>query len=264
MTPIQLVQVDPSIVSAYDPHGVTGGPRVNCKLLSKMTMGKLTPEAAVALKKLNDAVSAAGGDFRVTDCHRDVTVQGAARKKYDFWVASGKPKGAAYNSKTMKNDYVALPGKSNHNGGRAIDIDLGSLKFPGVARDKQLDKLWEIATPLGWSHVIKAPTEGVSESWHFDFQGDLKGVFDRLGYEQGALAGALLVGQAGAWQSYERVIQALVCRAGGLIGEIDGQIGPKTLAALSSLLKVSVSTVSSRVSAKEETLFSPLLSLPSA
>lgn len=260
--PIALVPVDASIMSSYDIAGKTGGPRANCKPLIKLTSGKLVPAAAAALKKLSDAVAAAGGDFRVTDCHREVSIQIALRKRYDFWVASGKPKGAAYNSKTMKNAFVAMPGKSNHNGGRAVDIDIGSLKFAGVPANLQLDKLWEIASPLGWSHIIKYAIEGSSESWHFDFWGDIDGLHDRLGYEQGALAGALLVGQAGNWQTYERVIQALVCRAGQNIGEIDGAIGAKTKAALETLFKAPKGSMDARLKAKDESLFAPLVALP--
>lgn len=260
--PIALVPVDASIMSSYDVSGKTGGPRANCRPLVKRLSGKMVPEAAVALKKLSDAVAASGGDFRVTDCHREVSVQIALRKRYDFWVASGKPRGAAFNSKTMKSAFVAPPGKSNHNGGRAIDIDIGSLKFPGVPANLQLDKLWEIATPLGWSHIIKYATEGASESWHFDYQGELEGIFDRLGYGQGALAGALLVGQAGGWQTYDRVIQALVCRAGQNIGEIDGIIGTKTRAAVETLLKAPKGSLTARLKAKDESLFAPLVALP--
>ena len=262
--PLTLVPVDELILSSYDINGKTGGVRSGLKPLVKLYSGKMIPAAAIALKKLSDAVLSEGGDFRVTDCHREINTQIALRKRYDYWIACGKPKGSAYNSKTMKNVFVALPGKSNHNGGRAVDLDIGSLKFPGIHPNRQLDKLWEIAKPLGWTPIIRSPIEGSSESWHFDFQDDLEGVFDRLGYEQGALAGSLLVGQAGEWQTYERVIQALVCRAGASIGEIDGIIGPRTRSAVCALLKISDGEVRLRFTNKDESLYTELLSLDHA
>jgi hypothetical protein len=262
--PVRLVPVSPVILSSYSRDGKTGGPRNTLKPLVEMSWGKATPEAADALLALHNAVTAAGGDFRVTELHRDVAVQQAARARYDAWLRAGKPRPgtSAFNAKTMKSDFVALPGKSMHNGGRAIDFHTAMTKFPNVAADKQLDRMWELMRPLGWSPVIKAASESASESWHLDYWGDLQGVRDRLGYEQAAMAGALLVGHAGSWQTYERVVQALVCRAGYSIGEIDGAIGPKTLAALATATKLPASTLSTMIKNKDESLFQTLLSLP--
>jgi len=262
--PLALVPVSSVLLSSYARDGKTGGPRATLRPLAEMKMGVCVPEIAVALLKLHEAVTAAGGDFRVTELHRDVAVQMAARAKYDRWVAAGKPKPgtAAYDPKTMKNAYVATPGKSMHNGGRAIDFHVDMTKFPGVPKDKQLDRMWELCQPLGWKPVIKAPSEGASESWHLDYWGEVTGVYDRLGYEQGAMCGALLVGHAGAWQTYERVVQALLQRAGFSIGEIDGALGPKTLSALSTALKVSTAEAQAKVKAKDESFFPTLLALP--
>lgn len=267
MSAIPLVTVDLSILCSYDSKGQTGGPRAALKPLAQLgKAGIAVAEMAAALKHLSDAVTAAGGDFRVTECHRDVNVQMAARAKYNAWVAAGKPKPgtAAFDSKTMKSDYVAMPGKSMHNAGRAIDVHIGMLHFPGVPANQQLDKLWELAKPLGWSPIIKSADEGASEAWHFDFWGELAGVHSRDGYEQAAFCGALLVGHAGAYQTFPALIQALLCRAGCSIGVIDGAIGPKTLAAAAALLKVDAASIAARVTAEDATLVTQLAALPAA
>lgn len=264
MSVVKLVPVDGSIASSYDSAGKTGQPRPQCKPLAKLgKAGVAVQEVADALKALSDAVEKAGGDLRITECHRDLSVQLHARRKYDNWVKSGKPKPgtANWNGNTMKAAFVASPGRSGHNAGRSIDVHLDMLRFPGVPADKQLDRLWEIAIPLGWKPVIKAANERASESWHFDFPGELSGVMTRLGYEQWALCGALLVGH-GDLQGYEAVTQALLCRAGFDIGAIDGKIGPKTIAALGRALGVSDTDVKSKVNARDESIWSGLLALP--
>ena len=264
MSVVKLVPVDLSIASSYSKSGGTGGPRANLTPLAKLgKAGVAHPEMAPALKALSDAVTARGGDLRITECHRDVAVQQAARSKYDNWVKAGKPApgSAGWNAATMKNAFVALPGRSGHNAGRSIDVHLSELKFPGVPADKQLDVLWECAIPLGWKPIIKTADEGAKEAWHFDFWGELTGVLNRLGYEQAALCGALLVGH-GDLQGFPAVTQALLCRAGFSIGNIDGAIGPKSVAALAQALKISESDAKAKVAAKDESIWAALLALP--
>ena len=264
MSAVKLAPVDITIASSYDKSGKTGGPRSGLTSLAKLgKAGVAHPEVAPALLALSEAVAAAGGDFRVTECHRDVAVQKAARAKYDNWVQAGKPKPGApgWNAATMKNAFVAAPGRSGHNAGRSIDVHLGMLKFPGVPADKQLDKLWELAIPLGWKPIIKSADEGASEAWHFDYPGELSGVMARLGYEQWALCGALLVGH-GDIQGFPAVTQALLCRAGYDIGKIDGAIGPKSIAALANALKVSEADAKNRVTAQDASIWQALLQLP--
>jgi len=264
MWTVPLVPVDPAILSSYGADGKTGGARTGLTPLARLGKAGIAPApVGVALLALHRAVGAAGGDFRVTELHRDVAVQTAARAKYDRWVAAGKPKpgDANWSGATMKTAFVAAPGKSNHNGGRAIDIHTSLLAFPGVTKDKQLDVLWGIARPLGWTPIIKAPNEGESEAWHFDYWGELQGVYDRLGYEQAALAGALLVGHAGPWQSYARVLQALLQRAGYAIGEIDGQPGAKTIGALAKALQSAEVYARTKIEQKDESIFPILYAL---
>ena len=262
--PIALIPVDGSIASSYNKSGGTGGPRANLTPLAKLgKAGICIPEVAQALLNLSNAVAAAGGDLRITELHRDVAVQKAARQKYENWVAAGKPKPgtSGFNAATMKAAVVAKPGRSMHNAGRAIDVHLSELKFPGVAADKQLDRLWDIAKPLGWSPIIKSADEGASEAWHFDFYADVKGVLDRLGYEQAALCGAILVGH-GDLSSYEATVQALLSRAGHNLGAIDGVAGPKTINALAASLGITADAAKNKISVKDESIFTALLTLP--
>lgn len=161
----------------------------------------------------------------------------------------------------MKNAFVAAPGRSGHNAGRSIDVHIQMLKFPGIPADKQLDKLWEIAIPLGWKPIIKSADERASESWHFDYPGELTGVMSRLGYEQWALCGALLVGH-GDLQGFPAVTQALLCRAGHNIGKIDGDIGPKSIAALAAALKITEADAKNKVAAQDVSIWQNLLALP--
>jgi len=261
---ISLVPVDATIASSYDKAGKTGGPRVDLTSLCKLgKAGVAVPEMAFALKQLSDAVFKAGGDFRVTECHRDVAVQKAARQKYDNWVNAGKPAPGSlkWDAKTMKAAFVAAPGRSGHNAGRSIDVHLGMLKFPGMPADKQLDKLWEIAKPLGWEPIIKNADEGASEAWHFDFWGELAPLKERMGYEQAARTGAILVGH-GDLSSFEAVIQALLLRAGFAIGPVDGIVGPKTISSLASALKCSDADAKNKIAAKDESCFKALAALP--
>jgi hypothetical protein len=260
MTPVQLVSVDSSIVSSYDRAGKTGGPRQSLRPLSELKFGVAPREVADALLALHGAVQSAGGDLRITELHRDVKTQQAAREKYDAWVRAQKPKpgSAGFNAGTMKAAFVTLPGRSMHNGGRAIDFHVDALKFPGVPADRQLDRMWEIAIPLGWAPVIKSPTEGASESWHMDYWGELREVRDRLGYEQAALCGAILVGH-GALSGYAPTIQAILVRGGYVIGNIDGEIGPRTRGAVEVALNLGREEVKSRLDRKDESLIAALM-----
>lgn len=264
--PCPLIAVDPSIASSYARAGGTAGPRAGLWPLAQLAAGAATPDTAAALVALDRAVREAGGDFRVTELHRNVATQQTARAKYDRWVAAGKPArgSAGFDAASMKADFVAVPGRSMHNAGRAIDVNLGALAFPGVPADRQLDKLWDLARPLGWSAVIAAPNERASEAWHFDFWGDLAGIKARLGYEQAAFAGALLVGHAGAGTSWASVTQALLQRAGHDIGPIDGAFGPRSRAALAAVLDLTAPTVTGFAQRGDAAIWPTLAALPAA
>jgi hypothetical protein len=235
----QLHKVDPIIKSSYSEKGGTGGSRAALFSLAGLKGGLLTPDAVTALLDLHTAVEEAGGDLRITDAYRDADVQAAARKKYENWLGAGKPprkiKGKAnpkFDAETMKDAYVARPGRSFHNAGRAIDIHVVMLKL-GKKKDLYLDKLWPIAKGLGWRPIIKEPDEGAKESWHFDFMGEWAPVYDRLGYSQAALCACLDIGAFNVTVlAREKAIQAHLHRAGYDVGDIDGIIGRRTLLGL--------------------------------
>ena len=216
-----LVPLDPSIISSYGE-----------KPMFHLAGGQACADVAAALLALVQELPW----LRVTDCFREVSVQVALRKRYDTWVAAGKPKAgsAGWNAKTMKDAFVAIPGKSMHNAGRAVDLNTEVMQ-KNLGKE-YLDAFWPIATKHGFSHIIAKPTEGASESWHYDHHGDWDRVFSHLGYEQGALCAALDVGQAGAFQSDAALVQALLLRAGYDIGAVDGQLGKRSYTALAMAL----------------------------
>jgi hypothetical protein len=264
--PFTLSRVDPTIASSYGERGATGGPRAACTPLYKLGMGVLVDGARQALSNLAGLVASEGGDFRVTSAHRDVNEQSALRARYDAWVAAGKPArgSASFDPARMKAAFVAVPGRSNHNGGRAIDVDLASLRFPNVAPDQQIDTFWRLARLAGWAPVIAHPDERVSEAWHFDWWGDLAGVRSRLGYEQAAWCGALLVGHGGSGTRFGTVTQALLQRAGHDIGKIDGALGPRSRAALGTALGMTPATVDGAINGQDASIWRALALLRGA
>ena len=229
--------VDPSIPSSYGRDGSTSPTLLEEALrpLATLASGMLVEAAAAALVQLVRQVRQVGGSLRVTDAYRSVEQQATARARYDRWHRAGRPKkGEAGWDEGMKAAYVALPGRSFHNAGRAIDIHVAALRFPDVPASQQLDTLWRIAIPLGWTPILRAPVEGASESWHFDFLGEWKPVVERRGYEEAAIAAVLETGQNEAFPACgtTRHIQGQLHRAGYDCGSIDGVFGAKTEGAL--------------------------------
>lgn len=232
LTPrIKNVVVDQKILSSYP----VGAPRHKLKPLADIPAGQRVPaDVAAGLSALHDTLTGMGVDFRVTELFRSIETQRAAHAKYTNWLGHGKPspKSSAFNPATMKAAFVAEPGYSFHNAGRAIDIHLDMIKLP-VSADRQLDRLWEIMKDHGFRPVIKAPTEGASESWHFDFMGDWGGVYGRTkDYAMTAMCACLDAGNGGYRRDDERALQAQLLRAGYDIGLVDGILGAKTQAAL--------------------------------
>jgi len=223
---IELVRIHKSVVSSYPINSL----RHSLTSLSKLKTGWFVAEAESALVNLNSAVLKECGDLRITDGLREFKTQAELRDRYIRWVKAGKPdrSSSKYDSKTMKNVFVAEPGFSFHNSGRAIDIHVDMLKFPGVPADKQLDKLWELAVPLGWRPVIKGPWEGKSESWHFDYMGIWSKTYDVLGYKEAAMCASLDIGVGDFLRVRNRALQAQLHRCGMNVGSIDGYLGKKT------------------------------------
>lgn len=239
---VQLVQPDRIILSSYPLNFA----RSALVPLADTREGWLTPDTAAALLQLHQAVSERGGDLRITSAYRSIEAQQQARAKFLAWVNAGSPPPGSelFNAKTMKPVFVAPPGNSFHNAGRSIDIDVASLRFPNVAKDKQLDVFWELAKAIGWRPVLRQPDEGTAESWHFDFMGPWLPVYERLlklkvvsvngkAYSMAAHAACTDIGEHGPLsRPTERAVQAQLHRAGFNPGTIDGLLGPKTLAAV--------------------------------
>lgn len=205
------VRVHPSIISSYDETP-----------LYKLAMGIAAPDVADDLLRLTLKFPWQ----RISDLSRDIAVQAKRRQQYEASLAKGLAKG-------QRSPYVAIPGKSMHNAKRAIDSWIDRMLANLGA--EYLDRYWPIAAQFGFTPVISAPKEGVSESWHFDHFGPWRIAKDRLGYEQAVLAANCAMGTAGSWQNDQRKIQAHLHRLGQNIGEIDGNLGPRSRGAIQLL-----------------------------
>lgn len=172
------------------------------------------------------AVEAKGGKLKANSLTRTCEQQNVLRAKYVAWLNAGKPSPAVAAANK--------PGRSGHQAGFSIDAQTVGA-FPSAPANKQVDLLWETGKPHGFTPIIASPDESLSEKWHFDQWGDWKSVKDHMGYETTCLCGALDVGQAGEWQSDERLVQALLLRLGYDIGEPDGILGKRSVAALATL-----------------------------
>lgn len=232
------VPIPDRLKSSYPiaPTGLT--PRASLKPLCAIT-DSAPADVVEALVELDAQVRSAGGDLRITELGRDFQQQAVGRKKFEAWDAAGRPRPgtAGFDAKTMKAAFVAQPGYSGHNARRSIDVHIAALRFPGVPAAKQLDALWEIAIPLGFSPIIRAPDESASESWHFDCWGEWAHVKERRGYSEACMAMCLDAGLGDGLypQAPQRALQAQLHRVGQDIGAIDGVIGQRTLGALKSL-----------------------------
>lgn len=187
----------------------------------------VTPDFFEALKKLDKAIVAEGGKFFVTDLRRSWAKQAEARKKYEQGI---------------KKAFVAKPGGSFHNAARAIDISIQELDFPGIPKEDWLEKLWDLAIPLGFQPIIKIPDMRASEAWHFDYPGvDWLDAYEKLSYPQIAKCCILDIGD---WdepntsddKKLKMFIQAQIIRLGLYeIGKVDGIIGAKTTAVMKKM-----------------------------
>jgi len=179
----------------------------------------ICPDMFEALKKLDSVVRMNGGHFYIIDLFRSWAVQAKARQEYK----TGK-----------KRAFVAKPGGSFHNGGRAVDISVKELNFIGMDKDEWLKYFWDLAIPLGFQPIIKIPDLGVSECWHYDYPGtDWQHAYDKVHYTEIAKCATLDVGEWDPSEKKEKVrkmfIQAQLIRLGYYeIGRVDGILGSKT------------------------------------
>jgi len=231
---LELVKVDPCIRSSFKG---SDGTYWSLSKLSTFT-GYAPPDHAEALLKLHHLVEGAGGTLYATELWRDRTVSDREHAKWARWQEDQK-NGVAFNKAKHRKAYAKPGGLSNHNAGRAADFwvtdrsDSGArvpVMFPGLPANKNLDKLWELAMPLGFTPIIDYPDENREESWHMDFMGPWTHVQERRGVDEAAMAACLDVGLGGypGDRDLARALQAQVHRCGQDIGKIDGYLGGKT------------------------------------
>lgn len=181
------------------------------------------PDVLDALRKLRDAVEKEKGTFKINSVFRTWAKQ---QELFDL-----------HKQDPVKYAVASAPGKSYHQAGRAIDFAIQELNFPGLPKDKWLEKFWSLYKPLGFSPIIDKPEMDASEAWHADFVGPWISAFHRLGYLETAKCAILDVGNWDDKETESNVknmfIQAQLQRLGYDIGKADGVLGTKSLAALS-------------------------------
>ena len=218
-----LVQAPIGIVSSY-PLGAT---RDEAKLLHRTSLGYCTQAMFSALLQLDESLR--GCDFRVTDLYRSADIQAAEHQKWKQWQMDKANSATPFEPKRHRKDYAAPVGRSFHGAGLAVDINLEVLTFKGVPKDKFLDTLWEHTIKVGLTPIIKAPTEGTTEAWHFDLLGPWEKVRAKRGYAQAALGATLVISNVPMMDTQVGRLQAHLHRAGFDCGTIDGLLGPNTL-----------------------------------
>lgn len=134
-----------------------------------------------------------------------------------------------------KKAFSPPPGGSMHEAGRAFDLDLSRIKTMGLAA------FWTVAAKRGVTPIIDTPTAGKSESWHFDIRGSHDLVYryyaaghgDNFASPYAAMAASGIVSTGQAVDKLGKdartgYIQSGLIRLGQVIGDLDGQIGPKS------------------------------------
>src|SRR5688572_21319519 len=210
--------VRPLVMSVY----VVNGQRV----LMPERMARSTPDMKKAMYGIRADVEAVGGKFALSDLFRSYDMQLQAH--LDF--TSGKKKA-----------FSPPPGGSMHEAGRAFDVDLKGLKM-------SLPDFWRVAKKSGVVPIIAEPDPKASEAWHFECRGSHQIVYDYYKAGKGtnfskpaaAMAASAIVAAGLKHDRFKdkedaAYIQSGLIRLGREIGNIDGEIGPKTNGALSSL-----------------------------
>lgn len=188
-------------------------------------MAQCTPDFFTAIFNIATDVKKKGGKLVLSDLFRSYDMQ--AQSHQDFLAK-------------RKKAFSPAPGGSFHEAGRAFDMDLTTIKI-------SLSDFWVIAAKYNVVPIIKKPTPGTSESWHFDCRGSHQLVYNYYAAGKGtnfkaytaAAASAILslgvqVDAFGKNQA-QAAIQAGLIRLGKELGSIDGQIGSKTQKALEEL-----------------------------
>ena len=207
-------------------------------------MALCTPDTHRAIMAVKTDLEGQGGKLFLSDLFRSYDMQ--LQSHLDF-------------KKGKKKAFSPPPGGSLHEAGRALDLDLASLKA-------SLEDFWEIAQSHGFFPIINAPDPKKSEAWHFDCRGSHNIVYDYYKDGKGTnftspytamaasaiLAIGVKVDRFGDNQK-EAYLQSCLVRLGQELGSIDGQVGQKTRNALQAL-GVTLGAVDSMIEAAEDLL----------
>jgi D-alanyl-D-alanine dipeptidase len=188
-------------------------------------MAQCTPDMKLALARAAQAIGEKGGRLVLSDLFRSYDMQLGSHMDFK----SGK-----------KTAFSPPPGGSLHEAGRALDLDLGALKMP-------LDAFWVIAKTAGLTPIIDQPNAKKSEAWHFECRGSHTLVYDYYKAGKGsnfdspykAMAASAIVSigvrvDRFAERQQDAYIQSALIRLGHQLGNMDGQIGPRTRDALAA------------------------------
>lgn len=167
-------------------------------------LAQCTPDTRKAVYAIQKEVLVAGGKLRLSDMFRSYEVQLAAHR----------------NKPTLS----PAPGGSNHEAGRAFDIDLDVLGIP-------LKQFWTIAAKYGVSPIISTPNPRLKEAWHFECLGSHR-LLRNLGAKYPAISGILDLGfkvdRFSGSKAHVAWLQCALHRLRQNPGPVDGVYGPKT------------------------------------
>ncbi len=195
------------------------------RILLPEPLCQCTPDSYTALRAISRELEQLGGQLVLSDLFRTYEMQLQAHLDY----VTGK-----------KSAYSPPPGGSLHEAGRAFDLSLEDIKIP-------LKKFWEIAANWGVVPIISQPKPSLNEAWHFERRGSHLLVYDYYKngkannytpYQAMAISCILAIGvpvDDFRGQQDAAYLQSCLIRLGAELGNIDGQIGMRTRAALEQL-----------------------------
>lgn len=176
--------------------------------------GQCVPEFATAINGIITDCKALGCEVRFSDLFRNSSMQNQAHSDYVTGV---------------KKSFSPPAGSSMHEAGRAMDVDLSSIKKIG------LTKFWEICKSHGVVPIISKPDSSALEAWHFECRGEFQRIYDYVARYDSSSAYKLMticaIADIGTelsdWDTRAIRIQTALILRGFNIGKLDGIIGPK-------------------------------------